>query len=405
MKIETKNIKPLLPHENRKTLYLTDSGLETTFIFKDNIELREFAAFELLMDPTGREHVKEYYRRHAALTATTVPTTTTTTGENENENGNENGNPTTYNNSNTRTGPHIGFVFESCTWRANSDWMNKLGYTDGHHMQEICKLAVSVMAEVRDEFPHLRNIRQDGEGGGGGGEGPGLGLGVLSGNIGPRSDAYATELLMTSQQAREYHRPQIEAMKDAGADLVTAATLNYVDEGIGIALAATRDVGIPCVLSFTVETDGKMVTGERIEDVITTIDHATDSGPAYYMINCAHSSHFLPALVASVATKTGTAKTTGNDDNDVCHRAGVSWLQRIGGVRCNASKLSHAELDNATDLDDGSPSEFGNDALNLSQVLRSTNTYGGCCDTDLRHIEQVKLCLEGRFGTSKSDQM
>ena len=208
-------------------------------------------------------------------------------------------------------------------------------------MKEICKHAISVMAEVRDEFPHLRrnnntNTQQDwGKAehhpqlGGGGG------LGVLSGNIGPRSDAYGTELLMSPHQAREYHRPKIEAMKDAGADLVTAMTINYVDEGIGIVLAATQDVKIPCVMSFTVETDGKLLTGERIEDAITQIDNATDNGPVYYMINCAHSSHFLPVLlVSSVSTKTGNK----------------SWLHRIGGVRCNASKLSHAELDDATDL-------------------------------------------------------
>ncbi|KAL3935343.1 MAG: hypothetical protein SGARI_003016, partial [Bacillariaceae sp.] len=214
-----------LPHDNKDTFFLTDSGLETQLIFKDNFDLPEFAAFTLLYDERGWEHCKAYYRRHAALASKA----------------------------------NAGFVFESMTWRASSDWLNKLGYEQSDAMQEVCNKAIQIMSEVRDEFPNLAGKH-----------------GVLSGNIGPRGDGYVASNVMTPQEAKAYHLPQVLAFQKAGVDMVMAATLNYIDEGIGIVLAA-NEVGIPVVLSYTLETDGCLLTGESMKKIIRDIDTATDN--------------------------------------------------------------------------------------------------------------------------------
>jgi S-methylmethionine-dependent homocysteine/selenocysteine methylase len=320
----------LLPHENNDIFYLTDSGLETQLIFKDGFDLPDFAAFPLLFDQRGWEHSKAYYRRHASLVAAAV----------------------TENSSLS-----MGYIFESMTWRASSDWLNKLGYNQSFedNMQAVCNKAIQVMSEVRDEFPQLAE------------------KGILSGNIGPRCDAYATNLIMSVDEAKEYHLPQVQAFKNAGADMVMASTINYINEGIGIVWAA-QEVGIPCALSYTLETDGRLVTGESMKQIIDIVDKATSNGPVYYMINCAHPTHFLPALEEDLST-----------DKD----SSPAWISRIRGVRGNASKLSHAELDNAKELDEGNPYEFGIDNLNVLKLLPQANVFGGCCGTDVRHVQAI----------------
>jgi S-methylmethionine-dependent homocysteine/selenocysteine methylase len=322
-----------LPHENKDTLYLTDSGLETQLIFKDNFTLPGFAAFTMLYDSRGSEHCKEYYRRHAALAAQSSNST------------------------------KLGFVFESMTWRATPDWLKKLGYDN---MQDIADKAIRILAEVRDEFPSLASN------------------GVLSGNVGPRGDGYVASDVMTPNEAKEYHYPLILALKNAGADMVMAATLNYIDEGIGIVLAAQK-AGIPVVLSFTLETDGCLLTGEPMSEIIHTIDETTDNGPAYYMINCAHPTHFIGKLNPK--------------DGD------REWISRIGGIRGNASKMSHAELDDALELDEGNPKEFGKDNLSLLELLPQANVFGGCCGTDIRHVESILSSCPPAFEARKQKQL
>jgi methionine synthase / methylenetetrahydrofolate reductase(NADPH) len=334
--MDSTDTKIKLPHENKDVLYLTDSGLETQLLFKEGFEMPCFASFPLLFDQRGWEHFKKYYRRHAALAANA-----------------------------TSDKQRVGFVFESVTWRASTDWLKKLGYQD--KMQEICDNAIQVMAEVREEFPELAKT------------------GVLSGNMGPRGDAYANSHIMTVEEAKNYHYPLVKALQKAGADMIMVATLNYINEGIGIALAA-QEVGIPFVLSYTLETDGRLMTGESMKQIIETIDKATHNGPAYYMINCAHPTHILSGL-----------KEASPQENS------KSWISRIGGVRGNASKLSHAELDNAEELDEGNPVEFGSDNLNIMQLLPEANVFGGCCGTDIRHVESILSSCASSFQTKEGE--
>jgi S-methylmethionine-dependent homocysteine/selenocysteine methylase len=320
-----------LPHENLDTLFLTDSGVETTFIFLDKLKLREFAAFELLNTEKGRNHLRSYYRRHVVVTRNEP--------------------------SDDDTAPPLGFVLESVTYRASPDWLHKLGYTP-NQWQEIYDRSISLMKEIQDEFPSVPM--------------------VTSGNIGPRYDGYVLgRTTMTIEESRDYHSPQVRAFQIAGANMVTAVTLNSMNEGIGIVKAA-QQVGIPIVLPFTVETKGCLISGETLQEVIETVDNATDQGPTYYMINCAHPTHFVPFLKS-------------------CPSSPSSFLSRIGGVRANASRKSHAELDESDELDDGNPEEFGSEYRELLDLLPRVNVFGGCCGTDHRHVYQIKCSCAQAF--------
>jgi homocysteine S-methyltransferase len=187
---------------------------------------------------------------------------------------------------------------------------------------------------------------------------------VISGAIGPRGDGYKAGN-MDADEAEAYHQAQIAAFAEGGADMVTAYTLTSVNEAIGVARAA-RTVGIPSAISFTVETHGRLVKGETLRQAIETVDRETGGAPEYFLINCAHPSHFDGAL-----------------------QAGEPWTTRIHGIRANASAKSHAELDESTTLDAGDPSDLGRRYLGLRRAFPKMRILGGCCGTDHRHARAI----------------
>jgi S-methylmethionine-dependent homocysteine/selenocysteine methylase len=191
---------------------------------------------------------------------------------------------------------------------------------------------------------------------------------VVSGCVGPRGDGYSADKLMSVEQAKQYHFRQIQRFTEAGADMVTAMTINYVDEAVGI-IRAAQDAGMPVVISFTVETDGRLPAGETLQQAIERVDKETGSAVAYFMINCAHPTHFEKQLEAD-----------------------APWIQRIRGIRANASCKSHAELDESIELDDGDPEELGGQYRMIRQQMRHLSVLGGCCGTDHRHIEAICKC-------------
>jgi S-methylmethionine-dependent homocysteine/selenocysteine methylase len=244
-----------------------------------------------------------------------------------------------------------GFILESPTWRANPDWGAKLGY-DRARLANVNRASIELLRESRAMC-----------------ETPGTPL-VVSGAIGPRGDGYDPGALMSPWEAEAYHAWQIGVLRDAGADLVSAFTLTNVNEAIGIARAA-KAAGMPCVISFTLETDGKLPTGETLAHAIETVDRETGSSPAYYMINCAHPDHFGDALAVD-----------------------ASWMRRLRGIRANASRKSHADLDNSTELDAGDPRELGEMYRGLRERFPHVNVLGGCCGTDHRHLASIsRACL------------
>lgn len=236
-----------------------------------------------------------------------------------------------------------GFVLETPTWRASADWGARLGY-DAAGLARVNIEAVELMHVLRDRH-----------------ETP-AGPVLVSGNIGPRGDGYNPAHLMTADEAEAFHRPQVAALAAAGADLITVMTMCYPAEAIGVVRAAAAE-GMPVVAAFTTETDGRLPTGETLRAAIEATDAATGGAALHYMVNCAHPSHFEHALAT-----------------------GEAWLERIGGIRANASRMSHAELDRATELDAGNPHEFGADYRRLQARLTGLRVIGGCCGTDHRHI-------------------
>jgi S-methylmethionine-dependent homocysteine/selenocysteine methylase len=298
-------------------VFLTDSGVETVLIFLKGHEVPDFAAFVLLGQPDGEASLREYFASHARLAAAAG----------------------------------AGLVLESPTWRASSDWGDRLGY-DTDRLAAANRDAIGMLTGLRDAAL------------------PGTPPIVVSGCLGPRGDAYNPALLMTADQARAYHAPQIEALRDAGADLVSALTLGYIDEAVGITLAAV-DAGVPVVISFTVETDGRLPSGTSLREAVEAVDATTGNAPAYYMVNCAHPTHFQDAL-----------------------EPGAPWTERIRGVRANASTRSHAELDEAEDLDAGDPVALGAEYAALRRRFPHLTVLGGCCGTDQRHIAAIaRACL------------
>jgi S-methylmethionine-dependent homocysteine/selenocysteine methylase len=292
-------------------LFLTDGGLETTLVFHEGIDLPEFAAFVLLDDNNGREILKKYYRQYATI-AREYKT---------------------------------GFVLESMTWRASEEWGTKIGYTS-EQLSEFNRKGIQLLEEIREEFD--REISSL----------------VISGCMGPRGDGYRAEQLMSADEAEVYHRTQIKTFKETETDMVTAFTIPYASEAIGLTRAAKNE-GIPVAIGFTVETDGRLPSGENLGEAIEAVDAATDNAPVYYMINCAHPAHFLPVL----------------------HNE--QWTDRIQAVRSNASRKSHTELDNATEIDTGNIDDLGAHYLELKHRLKNLNILGGCCGTDHRHIKEI----------------
>lgn len=293
-------------------LFMTDGGLETTLIFQQGIALPENAAFDLLKDDAGTGVLRQYFDRYSEM-----------------------------------AGRHgVGMLLESPTWRANPDWADKIGY-DARRLADANRKAIGLMLEVRAAW-----------------ERPDRPF-VISGNIGPRGDGYFPDRRMSEREAKAYHAPQVETFAGTAADLVSAFTLNYSEEAIGVA-AAARDCAMPAVISFTVETDGRLPSGETLGEAIARVDDATAGWAAYYMINCAHPTHFESVL-----------------------RHGDDWLRRLRGLRANSSTRSHAELDNSPELDEGNPEALGAEYRALHACLPQLAVIGGCCGTDHRHVDAM----------------
>ncbi len=284
---------------------VTDGGLETDLVFNHGLDLPEFAAFPLLDTDRGRAVLRGYYASYADIAARAA----------------------------------APLLLEAPTWRANPDHASLLGY-DAAALDRVNQESVTFLAELaagRDDLVGWE----------------------VGGTLGPRGDGYRSDGPIDPAVAADYHRPQIQSFKDAGASRVSVLTLTEVGEAIGVARAAA-DVGIPAAIGFTVETDGRLPDGTLLADAVAAVD--ADTTPAYFIVNCAHPTHILAGLT----------------DGD--------WRERVGGLRVNASTQSHAELDEAETLDDGDPAQLARDQQPLLEAFPNLQVLGGCCGTDARHV-------------------
>ncbi len=235
-----------------------------------------------------------------------------------------------------------GAILESATWMANADRAADLGYSP-RDLERVNRDAIALLASLVGGSDDVR----------------------VSANIGPRNDAYLAGETMTAAEAEEYHDAQIQTLVGTAVDMISPYTFSNAAEAIGV-VNATRRVNIPCVVALTVETDGSLPSGQAIGDAVAEIDNATDSAAAYFMINCAHPDHFANRLPET---------------------------DRLRGIVVNASRCSHAELDEATALDDGNPEELGQQVAEILRGSPSIRVFGGCCGTDMRHLEAMARAL------------
>lgn len=305
-----------LPHQLDRP-FLTDGGMETSLIYQHGLDLPAFAAFPLLETATGREALARYFAPYVEAAR--------------------------------RSG--TGFVFETVTWRANPDWARELGYST-EALDRMNRDSVTFARELEAQAAL---------------DGPTF----VSGNIGPRGDGYVVGSAMTADEAAAYHAEQIGSFAAAGVDFVSVLTMNYADEAIGVARAA-QAAGLSAVVSFTLETNGLLPSGESLGDAINQVDAAVPGAVAYFMINCAHPTHFAETLP---------------DD--------APWLGRVAGLRANASTKSHAELDASTELDAGDPADLAERYIDLRRRLPALAVVGGCCGTDDRHVAAIGAALFG----------
>ena len=303
--------RDLLPQLSGGT-FITDGGMETTLIFDDGIDLPHFASFVLLDDAKGIEALRAYYKTYVEVAA--------------------------------QYG--VGIVLDTPTWRANPDWGALLGYSS-EALADVARRGVTLLEELRSTA------------------GNGAPQVVISGCIGPRGDGYRVDSEMTAEEAQRYHEPQVVTFAATAADLVSAYTLTYADEAVGVARAGEA-AGIPCVISFTVETDGRLPSGQPLGKAIEEVDAKTQGSVAYFMINCAHPTHFAHVL-----------------------EEGGDWRSRIWGLRANASEKSHTELDEAEELDPGDPAALACHYSELQTRLPNLNVVGGCCGTSHRHVAEI----------------
>lgn len=303
-----------LPHLTDE-IFLTDGGTETWLMYKRGFELPEFSAFHLLNDEGSTQALREYYTAFAEIAVKL-------------------GTP---------------FIFDSLTYRASRDWGALLGYST-EALAEMNHRCFALYRECAAEAGLTAENT------------------VISGCIGPKGDAYKTNVDLTAENAESYHSEQIETFKVAGADIVTALTLNTTDEAIGIARAAAK-AGLPSVIAFTIEKDRKLRSGETLGQAIETVDAATSCAPAYYMINCSHPVDFGPALESK------------------------PWADRIRGLRANASTLDHGTLCQLGHLEEGDPDELAGQYVDIRADHPKMNVFGGCCGTDHVHVEKIGRAL------------
>lgn len=292
-------------------VHLTDGGMETTLIYHDGIELPDFAAFTVLASGEGRAALAAYYDAYVSVAeARGLP-----------------------------------IVLDTPTWRASSDWGARLGYSAAQ-LADVNREAVAFLREAC--AGRATPV-------------------VVSGAIGPRGDGYIARELMSTAEARDYHAPQVDALADAGVDLISALTMTYSEEAAGIATAA-QNAGVPVAISFTVETDGTLPSGQALADAVAQVDDETGAAPVHYMVNCAHPTHFAHVLADAP-------------------------VGRVRGVRVNASAKSHAELDESEELDMGDPLQLAHDVAGLRGRGAELTVFGGCCGTDHRHIDALAAAL------------
>ena len=315
-----------LPQLDKSKVFLKDGGALTEAIFTAKLPVGEhLTLIETMETKEGQEFWNRYYREYADLALNKFK---------------------------------VGFVLEHATsWKMSLDMAtNKLGMTKEKWV-ELFKLATKQSVDIREEFEAQFRERGD--------ECPPI---LISFDLGCREGGYKLNIRMTPEEAEEYHYHEIKMAADIPAiDFVDACTIADPNEAIGFTWAAQK-LNLPIVISFVIDKKtNRLQTGHTVKEAIEIVDSATSKGPIYYMINCSHPSWFIHFF----------------DSPD------EPWVKRIGGLFGNGSTKSHDELDESNTLDYGDHIEYGRLIGEIRRKSKNNvNIFGGCCGTDLRHVEE-----------------
>jgi len=300
------------PRQSKGVLYLTEGGQETEIMYKFGHDLPQFAMFTLLDNPRALDELKRMYCRYLDTAA------------------------------------KHGFValMGGLDYRASPDWGSLLGYSP-EGLAEVELRCIEFLREVAKPYA---------------GQLPDI---LFVGFVGPRGDAYSLNRTITADGAEDYHSVQLETLKKAGVDLVSAMTLNNIPEAVGLSRAAKR-VGLPLSLSFTLASTSRLQSGPSIRQAIEAVDaEAGDAKPDFYGINCSHPVEFEPALEPG------------------------SWFDRVRSVRPNAAKMDKISLCKLGHLEEGDAHELGREMGDLARRYPQIDIWGGCCGTWETHLDQI----------------
>ena len=214
---------------------------------------------------------------------------------------------------------------------------------------------------IMDNVDLLRNIQKD----------SGIEM-YVGGLMGCKGDAYTGEGDLSEKEALEFHRWQAESFHKAGADFLYAGIMPTLPEAAGMAQAMAK-TGIPYIISFTIQEDGKLIDGTTIADAIQYIEAVTEKKPVCYMTNCVHPSIVKKALLQPF------------NQNSIVR-------ERFLGIQANTSPLSYAQLDGSAELKCSEPEDFAKEMMTLTNI-GNIKIWGGCCGTDNRHMECLAKML------------
>jgi homocysteine S-methyltransferase len=185
----------------------------------------------------------------------------------------------------------------------------------------------------------------------------------IGGLIGPKNDCYKPEQALSSDAAYEFHQWQIERLAEAGVDCIVAQTIPAVSEGLGMARALSHS-GIPAIISFVIDREGRVLDNTPLLDAITAIDNSLATALLGYMVNCVY-----PTFICA-------------------ERQPAALFERLIGIQANSSSLDHTELDGASVLHQDDLQHWGENMLRLNNEF-GIKILGGCCGTDDTYLQYL----------------
>lgn len=300
------------PDQRDGVFYLAEGGQETEIMYRHGHELPEFAMYPLLDKPAAMADLKTMYERVLATAA------------------------------------EHGFtaLISGLDYRGSPDWGGKLGYSNAA-LTDALEQSIAFLRDVARPYQEQGNEV------------------LIGGVIGPRGDAYSLNRTITAEESEDYHAFQLEVLKRAKVDIVTAMTFNNVPEAVGVARAASR-VGLPLTIAFTLDSNHRLKSGPSLRQAIESVDAETgEDRPDFYGINCSHPLEFEPALEPG------------------------DWIKRVRSLRPNASAMDKIALCKIGHLEDGDPVDLGRRMGALSRRYPHIDVWGGCCGTWDRHLGEI----------------